>query len=81
MIWAKNTSKMRERYKGPRGDVYLLRQDHEYVAGCALTVQGWEKEKKKKDIKFVVGSTSWGMLGAGEKEYRGCLLLVKENLK
>jgi hypothetical protein len=45
MIWAKNTSKMREIYKGPRGDVYLLRQDHEYVAGYALTVEGWEKEK------------------------------------
>ena len=81
MIWAKNTYKMKEISKGPRGDVYLLQQDHEYVAGCALAVEGWEKERKKKNTNFGVGNARWQILGVGKKEYRGCLLLVKENLK
>jgi hypothetical protein len=38
-------------------------------------------ERKKKYTNLVVGNTRWGILGVGEKEHRGYLLMVKETLK
>ncbi|KAF2798368.1 hypothetical protein K505DRAFT_357554 [Melanomma pulvis-pyrius CBS 109.77] len=81
MLQAEQTTKvLSEISNGRRGKIYLLQKGNEYVAGCAIEVDRWMGEMHQKDRGFKLPGWKWGLLGVGEKEIKGCYLLIKETL-
>lgn len=81
MLQAEQTTKvLSEISDGRRGKIYLLQKGNEYVAGCAIEVDGWMREMHQKDKGFKLPGWKWGLLGVEEKGIKGCYLLIKETL-